>query len=64
MVATAAGRRLKQDEFLLPPELTANKSSIRLTFINTPHEVSELWPGHGPPGRHGAATVAPCNLLV
>ena len=44
-LSTAAGRRLKQDEFLLPPALTASKASIRLTFVNAPHEVSELWPG-------------------
>jgi hypothetical protein len=50
---TAAGRKLRQDEFLLPPELTANKSSIRVSFVNTPHEVSELWPGRGPLKRHG-----------
>jgi hypothetical protein len=50
--ATAEARKLLQDEFLVPPELTANKTSIYLRFVNTPHEVSELWAGRSPLKRH------------
>ena len=50
---TAGGRKLKQDEFLLPPELTRNKTALTLQFANRPHAISELWPGRGPLKRHG-----------
>ena len=48
IAVTAGGRKLLQDEFLLPPELTASKTgSIVVQFVNRPHGVLELWPERG-----------------
>ena len=53
VAVTSGARRLLQDEFLLPPALTANKSAVELRFVIRPHAVSALWPGSPPLKRHG-----------
>ena len=57
---TAGQRKLLQDEFFLPPATNSypgndgggGGGAMRLTFVNRPHAVTELWPGRGPLKRH------------